>query len=191
MRVRDSGMPEEDRWESLLDPESILDSLGIGSDLGDLAELGCGYGTFTVPAARRISGTLHAFDIDAAMVARTLERSRAAGLTNVTAEARDVLWTGFGLAPGTLDGCLLFNILHHDDPVGMLRCAAEAVRPGGRVYVIHWRYDKATPRGPDLAIRPRPEDVVGWARHVPLLDEDGPVLDLPPWHYGLVLRRAT
>jgi SAM-dependent methyltransferase len=183
-------MPEEELWERLLKPESILDRLGIGSDLGDVAELGCGYGTFTIPVAIRISGALYTYDIDKIMAARTLERSCAAGLANVTVEARDVLAEGFGLAPGTLDGCLLFNILHHEDPVAMLRCAAEVVRPGGRVFVIHWRHDSATPRGPDLAIRPRPGDVVKWAQSVPSLSADGPAVDLPPWHYGLVLHRT-
>ena len=33
--------------------------------LGDVAELGCGYGTFTLPLARRIGGTVHTLDIDA------------------------------------------------------------------------------------------------------------------------------
>ena len=34
----------------------------------DVAELGCGYGTFAVPVARAISGTVYTFDIDPVMV---------------------------------------------------------------------------------------------------------------------------
>ena len=45
----------------------------------------------------------------------------------------------------------------------MLSAAAEIVRPGGRLFVIHWRHDAGTPRGPDLTIRPRPEQILGWA----------------------------
>jgi SAM-dependent methyltransferase len=191
MKVRDSGMPEEAAWELLFDAELVLDRLGIDQQIRDAAELGCGYGTFTLPVAQRIGGTLYAFDIDQAMVTRVVQRSSAAGLTNVVAAQRDVLAEGFGLSQDSLDGCLLFNILHHEDPVGMLRSAAGAVRPGGRLYIIHWRHDGATPRGPDLSIRPRPEQVIGWAEATGILESAGGVVDLPPWHYGLVLHRTA
>ena len=186
MRVRDSGMPDEGLWEKLFDVELILDRLGIAG-LADVTELGCGYGTFTIPVARRITGTLHAYDMDDAMVARTRERAAGADLANVVVDRRDVLADGFGLAPASQDGCLLFNILHHDDPVALLFAAADMLSPGGRLFVIHWRHDRETPRGPDLSIRPRPEQIVEWAGRTGLLDSDGSVLDLPPWHFGLVL----
>jgi SAM-dependent methyltransferase len=186
MKVRDSGMPDEGLWEQLLDVELILDRLGI-SGLTDVAELGCGYGTFTIPVARRIAGTLRAYDVDEAMVARTRARAADAGIANVVIERRDVLDRGFGLPPRSQDGCLLFNILHHDEPVEMLSAAAAVVRPGGRLFVIHWRHDAGTPRGPDLSIRPRPEEVVAWGSLAGLCCPRGEVHDLPPWHYGLVL----
>ena len=188
MKVRDSGMPDEGLWEQLFDVELILDRLGI-TGLTDVAELGCGYGTFTVPVARRITGSLHTYDLDEAMVARTRERAAGAEVTNVVVERRDVLAHGFDLSPGSQDGCLLFNILHHDEPVAMLSAAAEIVRPGGRLFVIHWRHDPETPRGPDLSIRPRPEEIVAWAA-LAGLGLRGEVHDLPPWHYGLVLENA-
>ena len=190
MKIRDSGMPGEGLWESLFDVELIIDRFGIGSSLTDVAELGCGYGTFTVPTAEMISGTLHTYDIDEAMVARTRERVSCAGLRNVVVERRDVLARGFGLPPASQDGCLLFNILHHDDPVAILAEAARCLRLGGRLFVIHWRHDPDTPRGPDLSIRPRPEQIIAWATQTGLLDLAGGVLDLPPWHFGLVLSSA-
>ena len=117
--------------------------------------------------------------------------SRGAGLANVVVECRDVLARGFGLPPRSQDGCLLFNILHHDDPVSVLSAAAETLRPGGRLFVIHWRHDAGTPRGPDLSIRPRPEQIVAWAARAGSLRLHGEVQDLPPWHYGLVLTGAS
>jgi SAM-dependent methyltransferase len=100
----------------------------------------------------------------------------------------DVFADGFGGEAGDKDACLLFNILHCEEPVRLLAEAARAVRPGGAVLVIHWRYDPATPRGPSMEIRPRPEQIVGWARETGLLKVKGPVIDLPPWHYGLRLQ---
>jgi SAM-dependent methyltransferase len=184
MKLRESGMPEESYWETLFDVELILDRLGVDSALRDVVELGCGYGTFTIPVARRIAGTIETFDIEPEMIARTERRAAEAGLRNVHCHLRDVLLGGFGLSPGSRDACLLFNILHGEEPVRLLSEAARAVRPGGFVYVIHWRYDPQTPRGPDMSIRPRPEQIVSWAEATYLLKPAGDLIDLPPWHYG-------
>ena len=185
MKLRESGLPEEDYWESLFDVDLSLDRLGLDATVGDVAELGCGYGTFTLPVARRIGGVIETYDIEPAMVERTIQRAREAGLDNVRAEVRDVLAQGFGGAPQTKDACLLFNILHAEQPECLLARAAHAVRSDGRVLVIHWRYDSATPRGPSLEIRPQPEQIIEWARRTGMLRFVEPVLDLPPWHYGL------
>jgi len=188
MKIRDSGMPPQDYWETLFDVPGILDAFGFGSSTGDVAELGCGYGTFTLPLARRIGGTVHTTDIDTAMVALTTARAARAGLRNVKAEMRDVLATGFGMPAGSCDAALLFNILHAEEPVVLLRAARTTVRSGGIVAVIHWRSDIVTPRGPSLVIRPRPEQITAWATEAGLAVE-GASLDLPPWHYGLKLLR--
>ena len=190
MKLRESGMPEETYWESLLDVELILDRLGIDATLRDVAELGCGYGTFTLPVARRIRGAVQTYDIEPAMVERTLRRAEQAGLANVRAAVRDVLSEGFGGDPGTKDACLLFNILHGEHPERLLAGAASVVRPEGFVLVVHWRCDRETPRGPSLEIRPRPEQIIEWARRSGGLSPDGAVIELPPWHYGIRFRRS-
>ncbi|GMU19925.1 MAG: hypothetical protein AMXMBFR13_00290 [Phycisphaerae bacterium] len=184
MKLRESGMPEEAYWESLFDVPLILDRLGIDAAVGDVAELGCGYGTFTLPVAQRIRGRAFAFDLERGMVARTQRRAREIGLANVVAECRDVLVDGYGLPPASVDGFLLFNILHGEEPVRLLEQAAAIVRPGGWVWAIHWRYDPATPRGPSMDIRPRPEQIAVWAEATGVLGREGGMVDLPPWHYG-------
>jgi SAM-dependent methyltransferase len=180
MKVRDSGMPDEEYWETLFDVPLVLDRLAVPGRR-DVAEFGCGYGTFTVPVARAIHGTLWAFDVDQSMVERT--QQRAAGL-RVVAEVRDVMEQGFGVQA---EAVLLFNILHCERPVELLRHAAAALSCGGEALVIHWRHGP-TPRGPELDIRPRPEHIIRWAAEAGL----GPAseaIDLPPWHLGLRLRR--
>ena len=74
MKLRDSGMPVEAYWETLFDVPLVLERLGIDDSLGEVVELGCGYGTFSIPVARAIRGTLYTFDIDPAMIERTHER---------------------------------------------------------------------------------------------------------------------
>jgi hypothetical protein len=63
MKARDSGMPDESLWASFFQPELILDRLAMRSITGDVLEFGCGYGTFTIPAARRTTGVVYALDI--------------------------------------------------------------------------------------------------------------------------------
>jgi len=191
MRLRESGMPEEEYWESLFNVELILDRMGIDATMRDVAELGCGYGTFTLPVARRIGGVIETCDIEPTMVDRTLHRVQEAGRSNVRAEVRDVLAEGFGGEPQTKDACLLFNILHGEQPDRLLAHAARVVHPDGLVLVIHWRHDPATPRGPSMEIRPRPEQIIEWARRTEMLRFVAPVLDLPPWHYGLRFVRTA
>lgn len=155
MKVRESGMPEEAYWETLFNVPLILDRLAVDVRLRNVVEFGCGYGTFTIPVAKRISGTLTTFDMDATMVDRTRQRATAAGAQNVVVVVRDVFAGGFGIEPESQDACLLFNILHCEEPLRLLTEGSRVVRPGGTVLVIHWRYDPATPRaqawtsGPD------------------------------------------
>lgn len=195
MIIRESGMPAQAYWETLFDVPLILDAFGFTADnsadiTGDIAELGCGYGTFSLPLAQYIRGTVHTFDIDPAMVATTTARAATAGLPNLRASVRDVFTSGYGLPPASCSAALLFNILHAEEPVSLLRAARDVVRPGGVIAVIHWRSDIATPRGPSLAIRPTPAQILDWAHTAGGLTAPAAPLDLPPWHYGLKFLRA-
>lgn len=182
-------MPAENYWETLLDADAILARFRLDAVAGAVAELGCGYGTFTLPLARRIIGSVQAFDIDGAMVDRTRERASSAGLKNVVAAQRDVLTQGYGLNDGSCAAGLLFNILHGESPVELLRETAKIVRPGGTIAVIHWRTDIPTPRGPSADIRPGPDQIMAWATFAGGMSlADGP-FELPPYHYGLAFRR--
>ena len=174
-------MPAQTQWEALFDVELILNRFGL---TGEVAELGCGYGTFTLPLARRTSGTVHAIDIDPAMIDTVRRRAAAERLTNIDARLRDVATEGFGLKDHC-DACLLFNILHGESPIELIREARRVLRPGGALAVIHWRSDLATPRGPSADIRPTAPMIGAWAAEAGGLElADGPFL-LQPWHYGL------
>lgn len=191
MKVRDSGMPEEAYWESLFQVEETLDRLGIDASLHNVAELGCGYGTFSLAVAARISGIVHTFDIEPAMVRRTLERAEQLGLRNVRASVRDIVLNGFGLPDASQDAALLFNILHAENPKQILKEAARIVRPAGLILVSHWRHDDTTPRGPSLSIRPRPENIFRWATSTGLQKLASDVIELPPYHYGMRFQKLS
>lgn len=187
MKIRDSGMPDEQIWESFFDACLILRRLGFSPNSGDVADFGCGYGTFSIPAAHLTQGTVHAFDIDPEMIAATGLRARRLSLSNVAATERDFVAEGTGLEDGSIAYVMLFNVLHAEDATGLLREAFRVLRPGGVLGIIHWIHDAGTPRGPDLSIRPLPEQCRFWALQVGFVPEDP--ISLPPHHYGLVARK--
>ena len=190
VKIRESGMPEESVWDSFFDAPRILDRLRFGRAIHDVVEFGCGYGTFTIEAARRCAGVVHAFDIDPEMVATTRRRAAAGGLSNIRAYVRDFIAAGTGLPDDYVDYCLVFNILHAEQPVHLLREARRVLARGGLVGIMHWNYDPTTPRGPSMTIRPKPEDCFQWAI-VAGLTPASALIDLPPYHYGYVFARST
>lgn len=191
MKGRESGMPDEACWASFYDPDGILDRLRIAhGGHYNVVEFGCGYGTFSQPTAKRTKGVLTALDIEPAMVKQVAERAKAEGLSNVRAELRDFVEHGTGIPDGSQGHAMVFNLLHIEDPLALLREAYRTLQPGGILSVIHWRSDIETPRGPPLAIRPRPEQCAAWLSatgfdsvvHVCL----GPSA---PYHFGLLAQR--
>jgi len=128
---------------------------------------------------------VHAFDIEPEMIERTREKCRRESVTNVRLELRDFVADGTGLGDGSMDMALLFNILHHEEPVALLSEAFRILRPGGIAAVIHWNYDPSTPRGPAMEIRPRPKQCITWAEQAGFTCQPADRIDLKPYHYGL------
>jgi SAM-dependent methyltransferase len=188
MKTRESGMPEEQLWDSFFEPDLVLDKLLLSAGSGDVVEFGCGYGTFTMPAARRTSGTLVALDIEPEMIALTEQKAKQAGLFNVRTVLRDFVADGTGLEPDHAAYAMLFNILHAEQPLMLLREAWRVLQPGGLLGVMHWNYDPTTPRGPSMTIRPRPAECIHWAGEGGFRQETR-IIDLPPYHYGVVFRK--
>jgi SAM-dependent methyltransferase len=182
-------MPAVEQWESYFDVVGILESLGCRDLVGDAIEFGCGYGTFTVPLARMILGTVIALDIDPLMVAATAARTAQVGLKNIIIGQRDFVAQGCGRESGSAVLVLLFNILHIEDPVSLLKEAHRVLHPGGSVGVIHWNYDARTPRGPPLDIRPKPEQCRAWGEQAGLRWVRNQSLPGSPWHWGMALAK--
>jgi len=181
-------MPEEEIWNDFFDIDLILYELHINSKVNDLVEIGCGYGTFTIPSAKLIKGKLYTFDIEREMIEIVKKKLKNKHIKNVILEERDILIQTTGLAENSIDYVMLFNILHHESPGEFLIEAYRILKPDGKVGILHWRSDVETPRGPHLTIRPKPDQILQWidVQKFSLLKE--PVV-LEPYHFGLILSK--
>ena len=187
MKVRESGMPEKVVWEKFFDSKAILATLGLDDSVCNVAELGCGYGTFTIPTAETVKGIVYAFDIEHEMVGATKNAAEKKRLSNIKTILRDFVEQDTGLKDESVDYVMLFNILHIEHPEKLLREAWRILKKEGRIGIIHWNYDVSTPRGPSMAIRPKPEQCIAWALASGFYQPHQ--FDLKPYHYGIVMRR--
>jgi Methylase involved in ubiquinone/menaquinone biosynthesis len=185
MKVRDSGMPEESMWSTFFEPESILRQMGLTADMKLAVDLGSGFGTFSIPASQIINGEVHAFDIEDSMLQVLQEKSEQLEIGNIVPHLKDFIAEGTGLPDDSADYVMLFNILHHDNPLHVLREVYRVLKPGGKAGIIHWRSDIVTPRGPSLDIRPTPVQCHKWAAATGFTVSKELILN--PYHFGLII----
>jgi ubiquinone/menaquinone biosynthesis C-methylase UbiE len=136
-KIRESGMPEEDVWTSFFAPAKILRILGLSKGVFDVADFGCGYGTFTLPVANMVKGKIYAFDIEPQMIKIVDQKAKKLNKDIVVPILRDFVSEGSGLGDLSVDFVMLFNILHFENPIGLLKEAYRILRCGGKVGIIH------------------------------------------------------
>jgi SAM-dependent methyltransferase len=163
-----------------------LDCTGL---CGDVVEFGCGYGTFTIPAAELNRGRVLALDIDPVMTRSTIEKALTAGLANIVAIEQDFVLHGTGLDNEQAEYAMLFNILHIEHPVSLLKEAWRVLKPYGKLGIIHWRTDVETPRGPSKPIRPTAAQCRSWGEEAGFQFVREESLCCCSWHWGLVMQR--
>lgn len=187
MKYRESGMPDEKMWGTFFDPRRIISQMNVNGEIKTLLDIGCGYGTFLIPAAALVGGKVIGLDIEREMIETCQEKARDQNLLNLylicgdfsDEETRKTLKQN----AGAIDYICLFNILHCERPLDLLSNVYDLLANNGKIGVIHWKYEE-TPRGPSMEIRPTPETIIGWA------SETGFTLvkqvELPPYHFGLI-----
>jgi len=174
----------EDR-EAALQPERLLRKLGLRS--GDTAaDIGCGPGFFTLPAAQIVGerGIVLAGDIQGEMLTAVRGRAHAAGLSNVRVFKTSE--TEIPLPAESFDFVLLAFVLNEvEHRATFLHRAAKLLRQGGRVAVLEWERAE-TPEGPPLEDRLSRDELVEDAHAAGLRVKEDGELDDASYYYVFV-----
>ncbi|WP_246057369.1 class I SAM-dependent methyltransferase [Leptospira gomenensis] len=182
-------MPDSEYWNGLFDVPLILERMELSRETGTTVEFGSGYGTFTLPLARMRKTRIVAFEIEADLVRDLVKKKEEEGLNDILPVEKDIIGQGTSLSANSVDYVMIFNLLHHEDPIAILAEARRILKPGGIAGLVHWNYDSRTPRGPKMEIRPKPEDVYRWAKSTNFRVDSATPIDLPPYHYGFLARK--
>lgn len=190
MKVNDSGMPEERYWNGLFNVPPIIDWLNVQQVSGPIVEVGCGYGTFTLPLAKKTTETIYSFDIEPAMIETTKRHLQREGISNVKLLQRDIVESGTELESGSVGMILLFNILHFNERRVLLDETNRVLKSFGVAAIIHWRKDVETPRGPAYSLRPDKQIILNSITGLDL-SFNGNSKTLEPYHWGMQLIKGA
>lgn len=160
-RERQSLLSEE-RYEAL-QPEALLRELGLKE--GDtMADIGCGPGFFTIPAAEIVGkrGLVLAADVQGEMLTAVKGRVTEHGLTNVRVVKTSE--TDVPLPPESCDFVLLAFVLDEiDQRSRFLHRVARLLKPEAHIVVLEWRKEEPAD-GPPIDDRLSEEELTADAQ---------------------------
>lgn len=151
--------------------EQTLTYLGLGP--GQIvADVGCGPGFFTLPAARLVAptGRVYAIDVEPKMLELVAKRAAAENLAGIEVRSghRDRIPLDDATAHLTLCALVLHDL---DDRLGIVRELARVTRPKGRIAIVEWAPDQDDQRPNRL----RPQETAS------LFAEAGlPIIEISP-----------
>ncbi len=135
--------PEREREERT---DLLIEALEVEAD-DVIADIGAGSGYFTFRLSPLVpEGRVLAVDIQPEMLTILEDKSARLGVTNVDTVLGAV--EDPGLPPASLDAALMVDAYHEfSHPREMMEGLFEALRPGGRIYLVEYRSED-----PDVAI---------------------------------------
>jgi ubiquinone/menaquinone biosynthesis C-methylase UbiE len=184
-RMKDQLLTEE--RQKLLQPAKLLRSVGLRAG-ETLADIGCGPGFFTLPAAEIVGmrGLVYAADIQGDMLSAVKTRAAEAKLTNVQViKSSD---TQVPIPPESVDIALLAFTLHEiDQRARFLHRVSRLLKPAGKLVIIEWETQSDAP-GPPASARIAADDVIKDAEAAGLTLAEQRSLNV--YHYLCILTPA-
>jgi ubiquinone/menaquinone biosynthesis C-methylase UbiE len=139
-------------------PEATLRELGLEPGQ-TVADIGCGLGFFTIPAAGIVGdrGRVYAIDSSEEMLGELRSRLARTALRNVEVLRSDA--SSLPLSPSSVSFALLANVLHEvEDPRRLLEEVRRILLPEGVLGLVEWQ-KREMPDGPPAAHRLAEEQV--------------------------------
>lgn len=192
-------MPDREWWSVLWpDPEGVVRELGVPR--GEVSvDLCSGDGYFTAPLSRLADPSkVYALEMDPETVGQAREYLSAYGRGNCVVIEDDARNLGAHV-PAPVGFVLIANTFHgipDPDRKNLISKVYEVLRPGGRFGIINWHplpreqtpvLDE--PRGPPTQMRMSLE-LTRAAVEQPVDFNLERVVELPPYHYGVVFTRG-
>jgi SAM-dependent methyltransferase len=186
-------MPTAGWWEALWpDPSSVLDAVGLPAG-GRVIDLCSGDGWFTLQIARR-SNSVIAIDIDLATLERGRQRLAEQQVTNCTFQTGDA-YDIAALVTEPVEFVFMANYFHGvNDRPRLAHSIHDILAPAGRLAIVNWHHRPreetvilGEPRGPRTELRISSQQTIDdvTPSDLALLK----VVELPPYHYGVIFER--
>ncbi len=126
-------------WRRIaLPPSETLISLGLTAGV-DFADIGCGIGYFTIPAALIIGplNVVYAVDPSIEMIEEASKRADEAGLHHITFVHSEPM--DFKIPKSSIDFALVANVFHEiSEKENFVNQLWSILKPGGKVALIEW-----------------------------------------------------
>ncbi|HKW05760.1 MAG TPA: methyltransferase domain-containing protein [Nitrososphaerales archaeon] len=188
--LRQTDLPNEAEWESYFRAHQMLSKVGLRRGMV-LADLGCGYGTFSIPAAKIVGklGHVYGVDIDKKMTKRVLDRASKMKLRNITTATTSIVSSKRSSIPRKCaDIALLANVIHGTKRrVHLLERIRPILAIGGSIVVINWKR-KETPRGPPMNMRPGEKQMLNYL--IKAGYQKAKILSISGYHYAAIASLA-
>ncbi|MCX9084350.1 MAG: class I SAM-dependent methyltransferase [Candidatus Methanoperedens sp.] len=134
--AKKAGILDDPERVKFLDPASILEKLDLKEDMV-LADLGCGTGFLSIPAAMRVK-KVFSLDIQEKMLDILKEKIKTERITNI-----EVLHSGessIPLSDISVDIIVMANVFHElEDRFSMLKEVNRVLKKNGRLIIIDWK----------------------------------------------------
>ncbi len=172
----------------MLPPRTLLARAGLREGMV-VADVGCGPGFFTLPAAQMVGpvGRVYAIDIHPEMLEAVQGKARAGGLSNI--ETVLAAESAIPLPDAVAHAALLAFVLHEAvQPSELAREVTRLLVPGGCLLLLEWKKEEV-PAGPPVHDRLTQEEAESYlaGAGLTIVDRFEPNAN----HYGLIARSSS
>ncbi len=169
-----------------LQPQKVLDQLGIKEGMS-VADLGCGHGYFTIPAAKMVGkdGKVYAVDVLSDALEAVRSRAQMENVSNIEALRGNLeVLGGSKIADESMDLVLIHSVLFQSQKKsGIIKEIKRVLKPGGMLELADWLSQKGT-IGPQEGWRIPADEIQK------LVEAEGfsfqRSFDAGEYHYGLI-----